>query len=196
MTEELTNFVQLITAITTCFIMFGLLVITYRYTDATKKMSDMMAKQFVYDHKPYLSIRYCQKESSAMPVLEFKNHSEKRRINVRYNIHLIPPAKASNIIEMQKPENLLNSEMIQSYSLKIEPGESQKMVIEASICSGLDKIGMDWKKDKCQYGIAVNCNYTTDIPDIGSFSILKYWHVANYYEQNICMIMPLDLNIH
>jgi len=198
MIETLINnsaFIQLIATIVNAIAIVVLVIVTWTYTKATKKMADTMYKQFVYDNKPYLSIKYYQKESNNVPVIEFKNQDEKSRINVRYNLYLIPPEKASNIIELQKPETLENSKVLLSEDIKIEPRETHGMIPEALIQSGLDELSVDTNKDHYMYGIAIKGNYTPDISDVGSFPILEYWHVVRLVELKGWTIMPLNFKL-
>lgn len=198
MIETLINnsaLIQLIATIVNAIAIVVLVIVTWTYTKATKGMADTMYKQFIYEHKPYLSIKYYQKEPNTAPVLEFKNHGKKSRINVRYDLHLIPPEKASNIIELQKPETLELSKVVHSENINIEPGESQGMIPEALIQSGLDELRVDTNKDHYMYGIAIKGNYTPDIPDVGSFSFLEYWHVVRLVELKGWTIMPLNFKL-
>jgi len=198
MIETLINnsaFIQLLATIVNAIAIVVLVIVTWTYTKATKGMADTMYKQFIYEHKPYLSMKYYQKEPNNAPVLEFKNHGEKSRINVRYDLHLIPPEKASNLIELQKPETLELSKVMLSENINIEPGESHGMILEALILSGLDELRVDTNKDHYMYGIAIKGNYTPDIPDVGSFSFLEYWYVVRLVELKGWTIMPLNFKL-
>lgn len=186
---------QQILEVASILLALGLLYVTWRNTEATKRMADIMYKQFVYESKPYLSVKYHQKESNGAPVLEFKNNGEKSRINVQYDLYLIPPEKASNIIDLQKPETLEKSKLLLQEDITIEPGEIQGMIPEALILSGLDEMRIDTNKDRYMYGIAVKGHYTPDIPDVGSFSILEYWHVVRFVELKGWTIMPLNFKL-
>lgn len=194
MIETLINnspLIQLFATIVNAIAIVVLVIVTWMYTKATKRMADTMYRQFVYESNPYLSIKYHQKESNSAPVLEFKNNSEKSRINIRYDLFLIPPEKVYNIIELQKLEK---SKLLLQQDENIEPGEIYRMIPLAPIESGLEEMGVDTKKDH-RYGIAIKGHYTPDIPDIGSFPILKYWHVAKFTELNIWMIMPINFKL-
>lgn len=195
MIETLINnsaLIQLIATIVNAIAIVVLVIVTWTYTKATKGMADTMYKQFVYENKPYLSVKYYQKEPNTVPVIELKNHSKKSKINVLYDIFLIPPEKAYNIIELQKLEK---SKLMLQQDINIEPGETYRMIPLAPIESGLEEMGVDTKKDY-QYGIAVKGHYTPDIPDVGSFPIREYWHVAKFAaEKNIWMIMPINFKL-
>ena len=198
MIEILTKYstsIESVAAIVNSFAIIFLVFVTFQYTRATKKMADMMNKQFVYEHKPYLSVKYYQKESNTAPIFELKNHSEKIRINVRYDLFLIPPEKASNIIELQKPETLEKSQLLHSGDVKIEPNDSEGMNFNALIIPILDEMGVNLNKDYYMYGIVVKGEYTPEIPDSGSFSILEYWHVIRNVELKSWTILPLNFKI-
>lgn len=184
------SLIQLIATIVNAIAIVVLVIVTWKYTNATKRMADTMYRQFVYESKPYLSVKYQQKESNGDLVLEFKNNSENSRINVRFDLFLIPPEKAFNRTELQKLEK---SKSVLQKGTDIEPGGIYRMNPLAPIESCLEEMGVDTKKDH-RYGIAIKGNYTPDIPDIGSFPILKYWHVAKFAEHNIRWIKPIDFN--
>lgn len=197
MIETLTDYsvhIQLVTTIVTALAMIILVFVTWKYTNATKTMADTMYKQFVYEHKPYLSVKYSQKESNHAPILELKNHSEKNEIKVCYNLFLISPEKASNIIELQKPETLEKAKLLLSGDIDIEPNDSEALIPIALIYSGLNEMGVDIAKDY-QYGIAIKVKYTPDIPDVASFTILKYWHIVKFAEDDMYIIMPLNYRL-
>ncbi len=195
MIETLINnsaFIQLLATIVNAIAIVVLVIVTWKYTKATQEMANTMYKQFVYENKPYLSVKYYQKEPNTVPVIELKNHSERSRINVRYDLFLIPPEKAYNIIELQKLEK---SKLMLQQDINIEPGEIYRMIPLAPIESGLEEMGVNTKKDY-QYGIAVKGHYTPDIPDVGSFPIREYWHVAKFAaEKNIWVIMPINFKL-
>ncbi len=86
------------------------------------------------------------------------------------------------------------SKVLHSGDITIEPTETQGMIFEAFILSGLDEMRVDTNKDY-MYGIAVKGHYTPDIPDVGSFSILEYWHVVRLVELKGWTIMPLNFKL-
>jgi hypothetical protein len=202
MIEVLNNYlipVQLFSAIVTTSAMVTLVYVTWKYTNATKKMADTMYKQFVYEHKPYLSVEYDRKEPihtpNQAPVLELKNYSEKSRINVHYNLFVIYPVNISSYQELQKPETLEISKLVNTQDVVIEPKKSYGLIPIALIQSGLEDMGVDFEKDY-HYGIIIKGHYTPDIPDVASFPILKYWQVAESPEQNYSLIIPENLEFH
>ncbi len=74
MIETLINnsaLIQLIATIVNAIAIVVLVIVTWTYTKATKGMADTMYKQFIYEHKPYLSMKYYQKEPNTAPVLEY-----------------------------------------------------------------------------------------------------------------------------
>ena len=197
MIEILTKYstlIELLATIVNSIAIVLLVFVTWKYTGATKKMADTMYKQFVYEHKPYLSVKYYQKEPNTAPIFELKNHSEKIRINVRYDLFLIPPEKASNIIELQKPETLEKAKLFNSWEVNIEPNDSNGMVLEALIMSGLEEMGVDLSKDY-MYGIVVKGEYTPEIPNVSSFSILESWHIIRQVDLKSWTILPLNFKI-
>jgi hypothetical protein len=192
MIETLINnsaLIQLIATIVNAIAIVVLVIVTWTYTKATKGMADTMYKQFVYENKPYLSIKYHQKESNSAPVLEFKNNSEKSRINVRYDLFLVPPEKAVRL-ELKNPETIEKLKMLwPSEDIIIEPGEIYPLNLSIIIQEGLIEIGVDIEKNYI-YGIVIKGHYTPDIPDIGSFPILEYWQVVRHTELNAWSIIP------
>ena len=203
MIEALNNYlisIQPVSAIVTTVAMVTLVYVTWKYTNATKKMADTMYKQFVYEHKPYLSVEYNRKEPihtpNQVPVLELKNYSEKSRINVHYDLFIFYPVNISSYQDLQKPETLENSKLVDTQKdVDIEPNKSYCLNPRGPIQSGLKDMGVDLEKDY-QYGIIIKGHYTPDIPDVASFLILKYWHVAEYPEQNYSLIIPENLEFH
>ena len=198
MIEILTKYstlIELLATIVNSIAIVLLVFVTWKYTGATKKMADTMYKQFVYEHKPYLSVKYYQKESNTAPIFELKNHSEKIRINVRYDLFLIPPEKASNIIELQKPETLEKSQLLHSGDVNIEPNDSEGMNFNALIMPMLDKMGVDLNKGHHMYGIVVKGEYTPELPNVSSFSILESWHIIRQVDLKSWTILPLNFKI-
>ena len=202
MIDALNNYlipIQLISAIVTTSAMVILVYVTWKYTNATKNMADIMYKQFVYEHKPYLSVEYNRKEPihtpNQAPVLELKNYSEKSRINVHYDLFVIYPVNISSYQELQKPETLEISKLVNTQDVVIEPNKSYDLIPIAPIQSGLKDMGVDFEKDY-QYGIIIKGHYTPDIPDVASFPMLKYWHVAEYPKQKYSSIIPENLEFH
>lgn len=203
MIEVLNNYlvqIQPFSAIVTTLAMVTLVYVTWKYTNATKKMADTMYKQFVYEHKPYLSVEYNKKEPihtpNQAPVLELKNYSEKSRINVHYNLFVIYPVNISSYQELQKPETLEISKLVDTQKcVDIEPNKSYCLNPIGPIQSSLKDMGVDLEKDY-QYGIIIKGHYTPDIPDVASFPILKYWHVAEYPEKDYSLIIPENLEFH
>ena len=203
MIEALNNYliqIQPFSAIVTTLAMVTLVYVTWKYTNATKKMADTMYKQFVYEHKPYLSVEYNKKEPihtpNQAPVLELKNYSEKSRINVHYNLFVIYPVNISSYQELQKPETLEISKLVDTQKcVDIEPNKSYCLNPIGPIQSSLKDMGVDLEKDY-QYGIIIKGHYTPDIPDVASFPILKYWHVAEYPEKDYSLIIPENLEFH
>jgi len=202
MIEALNNYlipIQLFSAIVTTLAMVTLVYVTCKYTNATKKMADTMYKQFVYEHKPYLSVEYDRKEPirtpNQAPVLEFKNNSEKSRIKVHYKLFLIHPVNTYSYKELQKPEILEKSKLVNTQDVVIEPKKSYGLIPIALIQSGLKDMGVDFEKDH-QYNIVIKGHYTPDIPDVASFPILKYWNVVKYTEFNCSLIIPQNLEFN
>ena len=202
MIDALNNYlipIQLISAIVTTSAMVILVYVTWKYTNATKNMADTMYKQFVYEHKPYLSVEYNRKEPihtpNQAPVLELKNYSEKSRINVHYDLFVIYPVNISSYQELQKPETLEISKLVNTQDVVIEPNKSYCLNPIGPIQSSLKDMGVDLEKDY-QYGIIIKGHYTPDIPDVASFPMLKYWHVVEYPKQNYSFIIPENLEFH
>ncbi len=185
MIETLINIATIINAIA----IVVLVIVTWMYTKATKRMADTMYKQFVYESKPYLSIEYHQKESMGALVLEFKNNSKKSRINVHYDLFLVPPEKAVKL-ELKNPENIEKLKMLwPSEDIIIEPGETYPLNPSIIIQEGLIEIGVDTEKNYI-YGIVIKGHYTPDIPDIGPFPILKYWQVMRSTKVDAWSVIP------
>lgn len=203
MIEALNNYliqIQPFSAIVTTLAMVTLVYVTWKYTNATKKMADTMYKQFVYEHKPYLSVEYNKKEQihtpNQAPVLELKNYSEKSRINVHYNLFVIYPVNISSYQELQKPETLEISKLVDTQKcVDIEPNKSYCLNPIGPIQSSLKDMGVDLEKDY-QYGIIIKGHYTPDIPDVASFPILKYWQVVECPENKYSLIIPTNLEFH
>jgi len=191
--------IQSISAIVTTLAMVILVIVTCKYTNATNKMAETMYNQFVYDHKPYLSVEYENKPNHALikgHYLELKNHSEKSRITVHYNLFIIHPANTYTDTELQKPETLENSKLVMTQDEVIEPNKSGGRITNVLIQSDLEEMGVDLKKNY-QYEIVVEVNCKIDIPDMPSFYILKCWQVAEFTEgDNFTSIIPKNLELH